>query len=169
MSTSISIIKRFVELGYLPAGTHRKSSSRKNPMRVIQTAMRNASCNLFIGNVPTSSAPRNCLRLEEITHRHIFETLLEYGSPHYVIQISPSCYMAYATDADSIADQLIGNTIGGRALDVQYFRLADPLEVRSVEVEDNESSAVEVVGTTMVSGVLAFFFWWLFMVVYNKE
>jgi hypothetical protein len=77
--------------------------------------------------------------------------------------------MAYATDADSIAEQLVGNTIEGQAVDVQYFRLADPLEVRSVEVQDNESSAVEVVGTTMVSAVLAFFFWWLVMVVYNKE
>jgi hypothetical protein len=77
--------------------------------------------------------------------------------------------MAYATDADSIADQLIGNTIEGQALDVQYFKLADPLEVRSVEVEDNKSSRVEVVGTAMVSAVLAFFFWWLVMVVYNKE
>lgn len=164
MSTSISIVKCLVELGYLPTGTHRKSSARKNPMRFINTAMRNAGCNLFIGNVPKMSAPRNCLRMEEITPQHIFETLLEYGSPHYVIKISPTCYMAYATDADSIADQLSGNTIEGRVLDVMYFKLADPLEVRSVEesTTENEPSAIEVVETIMVSGVLALFFWWVF-------
>lgn len=139
MTSSKDIIKNLTLMGYLPPGTHLKSSARRNPERFIKTALNNAWCNILIRNVPTRSVPREQLRAEDITPQHIFETLCEFGDARHVIQVTPTCYMAYATDAEEIAEQLNGNTIEGQVLDVSYNHLANPLEVKNTEIVVQES------------------------------
>ena len=137
MSTYIAIVKGLVDLGYLKAGIDRKSKVRKNPQKVIKEFMKSTGYNLLINNVPTVSVPRESLMTENINESHVFETLAEFGTPQYVMQVTYDTYFAYATDAESIQKELDGMRIDMNKLLVDYTPLALPLDVKTdVETQD---------------------------------
>lgn len=132
MTTKIEIINGLIARGHLSEKP--TNFSRKNLNNLIKQALKSAGCNILIVNIPTHSTPRDGTDIEEIDVDHIFETLLEFGSPQGDPEkITPNVYIAYACDANDIARQLDHMCIDKNIIRVTYYPIASPLVFQNIQ------------------------------------